>query len=179
MDNWRMVKIGTTQAQRKLFYNLNKERQKLIAQGFDPDAAVLSKNLNVSEKQVLEMEQRMDGSDVSLDAPVSVDGSPGTSRIELLPALGPGIEDILADDQIAHLVRDKLAGIAPLLSEKEAYILENRLLTDEPVTLREIGEKYDITRERVRQIEARLLQKVRDHLFREIKDFSRDWIAEQ
>ena len=179
MDNWRMVKIGTTQAQRKLFYNLNRERQKLIAQGFDPDAAMLSKSLNVSEKQVIEMEQRMDGSDVSLDAPLSVDGTPGTSRLELLPALGPGIEDVLADEQVAGLVREKLRTIVPLLSEKEAYILEHRLLTDDPVTLREIGEKYDITRERVRQIEARLLQKVRDHLFREIKDFSQDWITEQ
>ena len=178
MDNWRMVKIGTTQAQRKLFYNLNKERQKLIAQGFDPDAAMLSKHLNVSEKQVVEMEQRMDGSDVSLDATINTDGNPGASRIELLPALGPGIEDVLADNEIAHMVRDRLKTIGPLLSEKEAYILEHRLLTDEPVTLREIGEKYDITRERVRQIEARLLQKVRDHLFKEIKDFSQDWIAE-
>ena len=179
MDNWRMVKVGTTQAQRKLFYNLNKERQRLIAQGYDPDAATLSQNLNVSEKQVLEMEQRMNGSDVSLDAPVNADDAPGTSRIELLPALGPGIEDVLADNQIAHMVREKLAMIVPLLSDKETYILEHRLLTDEPVTLREIGEKYDITRERVRQIEARLLQKVRDHLFREIKDFSQDWIAEE
>ena len=179
MDNWRMVKIGTTQAQRKLFYNLNKERQKLIAQGYDPDAATLSKNLSVSEKQVVEMQQRMDGSDMSLDAPINVDGSPGASRVELLPALGPGIEDVLSDNEIAHLVRDRLESIVPLLSDKEAYILENRLLTDEPVTLREIGEKYNITRERVRQIEARLLQKVRDHLFKEIKDFSRDWITEQ
>ena len=179
MDNWRMVKIGTTQAQRKLFYNLNKERQKLIAQGYDPDAATLSKSLNVSEKQVVEMEQRMDGSDVSLDATVNTDGSPGTSRVEMLPASGPCVEGILSGNQIAHLVRDKLKTIAPLLSDKEAYILEHRLLTDEPVTLREIGEKYAITRERVRQIEARLLQKVRDHLFKEIKDFSQDWITER
>ncbi len=178
MDNWRMVKIGTTQAQRKLFYNLNKKRQKLIAQGYDPDAATLSKQLNVSEKQVVEMEQRMDGSDVSLDATINTDGNPGASRIELLPALGPGIEDVLADNQIAHLVREKLQTIAPLLSDKEAYILEHRLMKHEPGTLREIGEKYDITRERVRQIEARLLQKVRDHLFKEIKDFSQDWINE-
>jgi RNA polymerase sigma-32 factor len=179
MDNWRMVKIGTTQAQRKLFYNLNKERQKLIAQGFDPDSATLSKHLNVSEKQVIEMEQRMDGGDVSLDATINTDGQPGASRIELLPALGPGIEDMLGDSQVASLVREKLTSIVPLLSEKEAYILEYRLLNDEPVTLREIGEKYDITRERVRQIEARLLQKVRDHLFKEIKDFSQDWITNE
>ncbi len=179
MDNWRMVKIGTTQAQRKLFYNLNKERQKLIAQGFDPDAATLSKNLNVSEEQVVEMEQRMDGGDVSLDAPLNNEESQGASRIELLPSLGPGIEEVLADSEIAHMVRNRLKSIIPLLSEKEAYILEHRLLTDDPVTLREIGEKYAITRERVRQIEARLLQKVRDHLFKEIKDFSQDWIKEE
>ncbi|MDL2271632.1 RNA polymerase factor sigma-32 [Desulfovibrio sp. OttesenSCG-928-I05] len=177
MDNWRMVKIGTTQAQRKLFYNLNKERQKLIAQGFDPDASKLSKSLNVSEHQVIEMEQRMDGSDVSLDAPLGGNENPGASRMEMLPALGPGIENVLADNEIAKLVRDRLKGIIPLLSDKEAYILEHRLLTDDPVTLREIGEKYSITRERVRQIEARLLQKVKDHFFREIKDFSADWIT--
>lgn len=179
MDNWRMVKIGTTQAQRKLFYNLNKERQKLISQGFDPDTSTLSQTLNVSEKQIVEMEQRMNGSDVSLDVSVNNDGTPGASRIEMLPALGPGIEDVLADNQMALILREKLAEIAPLLSDKEAYILEHRLLTDDPVTLREIGEKYDITRERVRQIEARLLQKVRDYLFKEIKDFSQDWITQQ
>ena len=178
MDNWRMVKIGTTQAQRKLFYNLNKERQRLISQGFDPDAAALSKSLNVTEDQVLEMQQRMDGSDVSLDAPTGNEESPGASRIELLPALGAGIEDILADNEIAHMVRERIKTILPLLSDKETYILHHRLLTDDPVTLREIGEKYGITRERVRQIEARLLQKVRDHLFKEIKDFSQDWISQ-
>ena len=177
MDNWRMVKIGTTQAQRKLFYNLNKERQRLIAQGFDPDTATLSRNLNVSEEQIAEMSQRMDGSDVSLDAPLANDDSGGGSRMEMLPALGPGIEDVLADEEMAHMVRERLRTIIPLLSEKEAYILEHRLLTDDPVTLREIGEKYAITRERVRQIEARLLQKVRDHLVKEIKDFSQDWIS--
>ena len=177
MDNWRMVKIGTTQAQRKLFYNLNKERQRLIAQGFDPDTTTLSQKLNVSENQVLEMEQRMDGGDVSLDAPLGGEDNPGTSRMEMLPALGPGIEDILADGEIAEMVQDRLKSIIPLLSDKESYILRHRLLTDDPITLREIGEKYHITRERVRQIEARLLQKVRDHFFKEIKDFSSDWVA--
>lgn len=77
------------------------------------------------------------------------------------------------------MVQERLKSLRPLLSDKEQYILEHRLLTDEPVTLREIGEKYDITRERVRQIEARLLQKIRDHLFKNITDFSQDWINQQ
>lgn len=178
MDNWRMVKIGTTQAQRKLFYNLNKERQKLILQGFDPDAKLLSEKLNVTQEQVIEMEQRLDATDVSLDIPVGDDAN-GSSRMDFLPALGPGIEETLANGEIAKLVQERLQTIVHKLSDKEADILHNRLLAEEPVTLREIGEKYNITRERVRQIEARLLQKIRDHLFKEITDFSSDWISHQ
>ncbi|WP_035064723.1 sigma-70 family RNA polymerase sigma factor [Nitratidesulfovibrio termitidis] len=177
MDNWRMVKIGTTQAQRKLFYNLNKERQRLIAQGYDPDAATLSEKLNVTVEQVIEMEQRLDSSDMSLDITVGED-SGGATRMDFLPALGPGIEETLANSEIARMVQDRVQTILPKLSDKEAYILQHRLLTEQPVTLREIGEKYDITRERVRQIEARLLQKLRDHLFKEIRDFSSDWISQ-
>lgn len=175
MDNWRLVKVGTTQAQRKLFYNLNKERQRLIAQGYDPDAATLSKKLNVTEEQVIEMEQRLDGSDMSLDITVGDDTS-GATRMDFLPALGPGVEDILGDHEIASMLTEHISTLAPKLNEKELAILYERLLSEEPITLREIGERFSITRERVRQIEARLLQKLRDHLFKEIKDFSRDWV---
>ena len=176
MDNWRMVKIGTTQAQRKLFYNLNRERQKLIAEGFDPDAATLAERLGVGEEQIVEMQQRLDASDMSLDATVG-DESGNATRMDFLPALGPGIEEKLAGMEIAQLLQDKLRDILPSLSEKEAYILEPRLLTDDPVTLREIGERYNVTRERVRQLEARLLQKLKTHLSNDIEDFSEDWIS--
>ena len=176
MDNWRLVKIGTTQTQRKLFYNLNKERQHLISQGFDPDTAMLAERLNVSTEQISEMEQRLDASDMSLNAPMNDENAQGATRMDYLPALGPGIEETLGDNQISHIVRERLQSLIPLLSDKEAFILQHRLLTDEPITLREIGEEFNITRERVRQIEARLLQKVRDHLFNNIKDFSRAWI---
>ncbi len=176
MDNWRMVKIGTTQAQRKLFYNLNRERQKLIAEGFDPDAAILAERLGVGEDQIVEMQQRLDASDMSLDATVG-DDSGNATRMDFLPALGPGIEESIAGQEIASLLQDKLRDILPSLSEKEAYILEHRLLTDDPVTLREIGERYNVTRERVRQLEARLLQKLKNHLSSDIEDFSEDWIS--
>ncbi len=175
MDNWRMVKIGTTQAQRKLFYNLNRERQKLILQGFDPDAALLSERLGVTKDQVVEMQQRLDAGDVSLDLPVS-DDSGSASRMDFLPALGPGVEEDIADSEVSRLVRDSIHELIPSLSEKEVYILEHRLLTDEPATLREIGERYHVTRERIRQLEARLLEKLKEHLGREIKDFSEEWI---
>ena len=175
MENWRMVKIGTTQVQRKLFYNLNRERQKLIVQGFDPDAAMLSERLGVTEEQINEMDQRLASTDMSLNVPVGEDAG-GATRMDFLPALGPGIEDTLASNEIAGLVRSKLKTILPKLNEKELYILHNRLLTDEPVTLREIGERYNVTRERVRQLEARLLEKIRQHLAVDIKDFSDTWI---
>ncbi len=175
MDNWRMVKIGTTQVQRKLFYNLNRERQKLIAQGYDPDAAMLSERLGVTEEQINEMDQRLASTDLSLNMQVGEDPG-GASRMDFLPALGPGIEDTLATDEIATLLRSRLKSIMPKLNEKEIYILQNRLLTDEPVTLREIGERYNVTRERVRQLEARLLEKIRQHLSLDIKDFSDAWI---
>ncbi len=175
MDNWRMVKIGTTQAQRKLFYNLNRERQKLILQGFDPDAAMLSEKLGVTQDQVVEMQQRLDAGDVSLDLPVS-DENGSASRMDFLPALGPGVEEGIADSEVSRLVRESIHELIPSLSEKEVYILEHRLLTDEPATLREIGERYHVTRERIRQLEARLLEKLKEHLGREIKDFSEDWI---
>ena len=175
MDNWRMVKIGTTQAQRKLFYNLNRERQKLILQGFDPDASLLSERLGVTQDQVVEMQQRLDAGDVSLDLPVS-DENGSASRMDFLPALGPGVEEGIADSEVSRLVRESIHELIPSLSEKEVYILEHRLLTDEPATLREIGERYNVTRERIRQLEARLLEKLKEHLGREIKDFSEEWI---
>lgn len=177
MDNWRMVKIGTTQAQRKLFYNLNRERQKLIAEGFDPNASALAERLGVDESQIVEMQQRLDASDMSLNAPIG-DESGSATRMDFLPALGPGVDDDYAGREIAELLQDKIRSILPSLSDKEVYILEHRLLTDDPVTLREIGEKYNVTRERVRQLEARLLQKLKAHLGREIADFSEDWITE-
>ncbi len=176
MNNWRMVKIGTTQVQRKLFYNLNKERQKLLLQGFDPDATMLSERLGVSVEQIHEMDQRLSSSDMSLDISVS-DEPGGATRMDFLPALGPGVEDSIASSEIASLLQEHLRTILPKLNEKEHYILQNRLLSDEPVTLREIGERYNVTRERVRQLEARLLEKLKAHLSNDIKDFSEEWIT--
>ncbi len=177
MDNWRMVKIGTTQAQRKLFYNLNKEKQKLISQGFNPDLDVLSERLGVSKEHISEMEQRLDSTDLSLDMPVTEEHG-SVSRIDYLPALTQGIEEGFAESEITEIIRDKIDAFIPLLTEKETFILENRLLTDDPMTLREIGEKYNVTRERIRQLEARLVAKMRNYFNSEIDDFSEDWIQE-
>jgi RNA polymerase sigma-32 factor len=177
MDNWRMVKIGTTQSQRKLFYNLGKERQRLENLGFDPNSETLSKSLDVSKEDVEEMAMRMGQSDLSLDSPFSEDTS--TSRIDLLPALEASIEDRLAQEEISDHLRTHIKTLEPKLNEKEKRILRDRLLAQNPITLREIGDEYGITRERVRQIEARLLQKLRGHLSDSIQDFSADWISHE
>lgn len=177
MDNWRLVKIGTTQSQRKLFYNLNKERQRLIAQGFEPDTPALAARLNVNEAQVEEMSQRLEGFDVSLDAPLNEEAG-GATRLDMLPSSGQETEEALADEELAAVLREHVRTLTRHLSEKELDILNSRLLSDDPVTLREIGAKYNITRERVRQIETRLLQKLKVHLTSEIKDFSEEWLDE-
>lgn len=177
MDNWRLVKIGTTQTQRKLFYNLNKERQRLLTLGFDPTTETLSENLNVSEADIEEMDLRLSKNDMSLNQPLGEDSD--TTRMDFLPALDPGVEEKLANDEITGMLLDNLRTIEPLLNDKELAILNDRLLSEDPVTLREIGEQYGVTRERVRQIEARLLKKIREHLADKVKDFSRDWIEEK
>lgn len=176
MDNWRMVKIGTTQTQRKLFYNLNKERQRLRSLGYDPTTEVLSQSLDVSESDIVEMDQRLSSGDMSLDMPVGEDSD--ATRLDFLPDMGPGVEQSLANDQLIGLLMDNLRSIEPELNEKELAILHDRLLSDDPVTLREIGERYGVTRERVRQIEMRLLEKIRQKLEGGVQGFSRDWIMD-
>ncbi len=178
MDNWRLVKIGTTQNQRKLFYNLNKERQELQKLGVNPDAETLSERLDVDEKEVIEMAQRMAHQDLSLDTPFGSEDS-NTTHLDMVPALEASIEEHLAKREISQQLKEKIKEIEPKLNDKEKDILYLRLLTSNPLTLREIGEKYGITRERVRQIENRLLQKLRDHFSSSIKDFSKDWIHEE
>lgn len=177
MDNFRMVKIGTTQVQRRLFFNLNRERQKLVAQGYDPDAEMLSRHLGVSVEDIREMDQRLSSKDVSLNVPVG-DEENSATKLDFLPALGPGVEDSIADSEISAMLREKLAALLPRLNEKETYILKNRLLSDTPLTLREIGEKFHVTRERVRQLEIRLLEKIKKHLSMDIKDFSEEWLSQ-
>ncbi|MBU1249318.1 MAG: RNA polymerase factor sigma-32, partial [Proteobacteria bacterium] len=174
MDNWRMVKIGTTQTQRKLFYNLNKERQRLQSMGFEPSTEDLSDSLNVSVEDIDEMDQRLSRGDMSLNLPVGENSD--TSRLDFLPSLGPGIEETMASNQISDILLTNLKAIEPTLNDKERAILNERLLSDSPATLREIGERYGVTRERVRQIEARLLEKLKTYLEERVEDFSPDWI---
>jgi RNA polymerase sigma factor, sigma-70 family len=168
MDNWRLVKIGTTQAQRKLFFSLNKEKKFLETQGFKPEVKLLAERLNVKESEVIEMGQRMDNWDVSLEAPVRSDSE--DEQKNFLPDNGPGIEEIIASQEMRERLAAVLADLSTRLNDKEQIILASRLLSDEPKTLQIIADEFNISRERVRQIEANLLKKLRKQLEKEIPD---------
>jgi RNA polymerase sigma-32 factor len=175
MDNWRLVKIGTTQAQRKLFFSLNKERKLLESQGFKPEIKLLAERLNVKESEVIEMTQRMEGWDVSLESPVREDSD--DEQKNFLPAGGPSVEETVADSEIKARMTGLIAEFKGILNDKEKTILEARLLSDEPVTLQDIADQYSISRERVRQIEANLLKKMRKYLEKEVPDI-RDFLGD-
>ena len=170
MDNWRLVKIGTTQGQRKLFFKLKKEKQKLIDQGFDPKPKLLSQNLGVSEKEVLDMEQRLDGWDLSLDAPYKDESD--TERIEFITPDSESIEDQVAKKQIEALLHNKISEFRKEMTPREIEIFDLRIFSDSPVTLQEIGDRYGISRERVRQVENNIIKKIRDFFKKEIPDFA-------
>jgi len=170
MDNWRLVKIGTTQGQRKLFFKLKKEKQRLIDQGFDPKPKLLSERLGVSEREIVDMDQRLDNWDVSLDAPLKEDSD--TERIEFLSADSASIEDRVAKKEMDALLHEKIAEFRKKMTPRELEIFDSRIFSDTPATLQEIGDRYGISRERVRQIEKNIVKKMREYFKREIPDFS-------
>ena len=173
MNDWRMVKIGTTQAQRKLFFNLQKEKDKIEAEGLTPGPKLLAQRLNVKEDEVVEMEQRLASRDLSVDVPIG--GDDEASLLNFLQDNKQTPEEEFAETQYRELLRDKMEQFAKTLKDKELVIYRERLLNEEPVTLREIGEKYGISRERVRQIEERVKKKLKIYLkdLKEVSDSSR------
>ena len=168
MNNWRMVKIGTTQAQRKLFFNLEKEKEKLEAEGFVAGPKLLAQRLDVREKDVVEMQQRLSQRDLSTDAPIGHDNE--ETLLHLLPDGQATPEEQLAEAEYRQLVSEKIEKFEAGLKDKDLVIFRQRLIAEEPLTLREIGEKYGISRERVRQIEERLKKKLKAYLSKELKE---------
>jgi RNA polymerase sigma-32 factor len=167
MNNFRMVKVGTTQAQRRLFFNLQKEKQRLEAEGFEITPKLIARRLEVKPSEVVEMEQRMSARDVSVDAPLGP-GEEGT-MLDFLPS-DQTTEEAVADAQYQRTMSERMREFGQTLSGKDRTIFEERLLTEEPKTLQEIGEMYGVSRERVRQIEERLKRRLRDFLTADEKD---------
>ncbi|AKU99734.1 RNA polymerase sigma factor RpoH [Labilithrix luteola] len=172
LNNWRLVKLGTTQAQRKLFFNLRKKRNELQAMGIDPTNAEIAKQLNVPESDVAEMDVRLAQSEKSLDAPVGDADGRAIAKVDMIPSVGAGPEAAMADEELQALVKDKLAEFRKTLTgkDKDLAIFDLRLVSDDPLTLQDLGDRFGISRERVRQLEQRLLARLRDYLKREMGD---------
>lgn len=159
INNWRLVKIGTTQAQRKLFFNLRKETERLEAEGFSAQPLLLAQRMGVKESEVREMQERMAHSEVSLDQPVHEDET--VQLLDVIPDSSETPEEAAAHDEWRTFARAKIDQFASTLKDKELEIFQSRLLSEDPPTLQEVGTRFGISRERVRQIEARLKKRLK------------------
>jgi RNA polymerase sigma-32 factor len=158
MDSWSLVKVGTTQSQRKLFFRLNKEKRRLEALGLYPAPKLIASTLQVKEEDVVEMQTRLSYNDVYLEAPLNDEGT--DTMMDMLSTDGD-VEDIVSEKETLGLLAERVKEFKTTLSEKEACILDHRLMAEKPRTLEEIGTRFHISRERVRQIEKRILKKAK------------------
>ena len=169
LNNHRLVKLGTTQAQRKLFFNLKKEKAKLAAQGIEPTPERIADELDVPVKDVISMDRRMAAGDASLDAPLrgSDDGRP-VSRIDMMSGSGPHFDEVIADEELGDMLKDKIHEYGATLEGRELVIFEKRLVAEDPLTLQALGDEFGVSRERVRQLEKRLLGHMKTFLRKEL-----------
>ena len=170
LNNWRLVKIGTTQAQRKLFFNLRKEREKLEQLGFQATTKLLAEKLDVPEREVIDMERRLAAPEASLDAPIGNgdDGDGTRTRLDYMPSDGDRPDQAYAATEFKELLKSKLETFAATLEGREQTIFRDRWLTEDPKTLQEIGDTYSISRERARQLEKRMLDRLKKYLESEL-----------
>ena len=165
LDNFRLVKIGTTQEQKKLFYNLMREKERLMNLGFTADVKQLAENLGVSEKSVIEMDQRLSsyGQEMSIDKPFD-DGEGKHSLLDLLSSNTPGPEAELDDLQSLEILKDNLNDFVQNLKPRDREIFQKRLLSEIPDSLQSIADQYGVSRERIRQIEERLIDQLKVYM---------------
>ncbi len=169
LNNWRLVKIGTTQTQRKLFFNLNKEKEILEAAGFVANNELLAKRLSVPEKEIADMQLRLGAGELSLDSPLKRDEDSGKVQGDLLEADAATRPDVqLEGHQFQTMLKQKLEQFEKTLKGREQTLFRERLIAEQPLTLQEVGERYQISRERARQVEARLLARLKIYLKREL-----------
>ena len=168
MDSWSLVKIGTTQSQRKLFYRLNKEKQKLEALGIFPAPKLLASTLDVKEEEVEDMQKRLAYADVSMETPLYDEGD---DTIMDMMRSDENVEEIVAEKEKDTIIVSRVKEFKKTLNEKELYIFEHRILSEEPITLQDIGAHFSISRERARQIESKVVKKFKERFKTELKGF--------
>jgi RNA polymerase sigma-32 factor len=160
IKTWSLVKIGTTQAQKKLFFKIGKVRKALESnEGNEKKYELLANDLNVTKEDIIEMEQRMSSRDFSLDAPF--DEGHELTHLDLLQEDSPNQEETLAREEEKKIQEREVLNAMKRLNEKEIYVIKNRVMADSPLTLQEIGDHLKLSRERVRQIESEALKKLK------------------
>lgn len=160
IKTWSLVKIGTTQAQKKLFYKIGKVRKALESNGENEKRyELLAKDLDVTKEDIIDMEQRMAARDLSLDAPF--DDGQELTHLDLLREDSPNQEEAFAEEEEKKIREREVQNAIKRLNEKEVYIIKNRIMSDEPLTLQQIGDHLKLSRERVRQIESEALKKLK------------------
>lgn len=164
LGNWRLVRIGTTQAQRKLFFNLKREKARLSALGVEPTSTRLAAHLGVPEKDVVEMDQRLARCDASLDVPLSDGEDRSPNRVDMLRANGPSPEAAAESSEVSALVRERVRTFRDGLSGRHQVIFDRRIAAEDPITLQELAGEFGLSRERVRQLEARIVRQLREEL---------------
>jgi RNA polymerase sigma-32 factor len=170
MDNFRTVRLGRSRAQRKLFFRLNKEKRQLEMEGFEVEPKLLAERLEVTEEDVLDMDQRMSQSDLSLNAPARRDDA-GAEFGDFVPVGGQDAEQTIGDSQLSHVFQETIAEFSAGLGERDRQILEERIIAEEQKTLQELANEFGISRERVRQLEKRLVDQLRDYMKANLVDF--------
>jgi RNA polymerase sigma-32 factor len=170
LDNFRIVRLGTTRAQRKLFFRLNKEKRKLELEGFEVEPKLLAERLEVSEEDVVDMNQRLTEGDLSMNAPLRRDEG-GTEYGDMVADRRPSAERDVADNEFRTVFLENVRTFAATLDERDRRLVEERILSDEPKTLAELGIEFGVSRERVRQLETRIVSGLRDYLKEHLVDF--------
>jgi RNA polymerase sigma-32 factor len=158
LDNARLVRVGTTNARRKLLYNLRKEKQKLEGQGIVPTTKLLAERFGVSEDDVEDVDQALSSRDMSVDAPIAEDSE--RTFADTLASPAPSVEDQVGTTQLREKVEAAVSRFRGELSEREQAILDDRLMAEDPVTLQELGDRFSVTREAMRQSENKLKQRL-------------------
>ncbi|WPB81469.1 RNA polymerase factor sigma-32 [Archangium violaceum] len=180
LKNWSLVKLGTTQAQRRLFFSLARTRRELeklgSADGTIVDAEEIARKLNVKASEVREMEQRMGGRDLSLDAPVGEEGD--ATHLDFVESESASQVDEVADRQQAQITRERIRMALQRLDPRERFIIENRVMGDAEMTLSELGEHFGFSRERARQLEIRAKDKLKAELASLMAEVGQDEAAE-
>ena len=160
LDNFRLVKVGTTQAQKKLFFNLMREKERMEQLGFKPTTKLLASRLGVKETDVNQMEVRMGGREMELDAPKTSHDSTARNIDFISSKEDVRVDDVLEKNELKDILLKNLDEFVKELGEKERHIFFDRLFAEIPKTLQDIADEYKITRERIRQIEERTIKKM-------------------